>query len=450
MKIIIVGGGKSGFALASALSDEGHDVTIVDNSDEVVSYISNALDVICVQGSGTDSDVLKDAGVENADLLIATMRSDETNMICGIAARRLGTKHVIARVSATQYLKQNEFLRETLGLSVVVNPEYECAKEISRIIKFPSASHVSTFSKCQLEIAEYKIAAGSPLIGLQLKDLPRFGSKVLISVVERGNEAIIPRGGFSLRENDKLSVFGSATELRQFFVAIGAYTRKIRDVIIMGGSKIAVYLAGMLCELGMEVTIIEKDRAKCEILTDYIPKANVVFGDATHDDVLIEAGLRNCDAFVAVSGDNSDNIITSIYAKSKTDAKTVTQVTRDHFAEISESAGLDSIVNEKGLMSEQIIRYVRAMCNSEGSSMETLYLLADGKAEAAEFYIDKDAPCTGIPLKDLKLRKDVLIISVIRDNKSLVPDGLSVLEPGDYAIIISPRRTVKNIGDILT
>ena len=190
MKIIIVGGGKSGFALASALSDEGHDVTIVDNSDEVVSYISNALDVICVQGSGTDSDVLKDAGVENADLLIATMRSDETNMICGIAARRLGTKHVIARVSATQYLKQNEFLRETLGLSVVVNPEYECAKEISRIIKFPSASHVSTFSKCQLEIAEYRIAAGSPLIGLQLKDLPRFGSKVLISVVERGNEAL--------------------------------------------------------------------------------------------------------------------------------------------------------------------------------------------------------------------------------------------------------------------
>ena len=446
MKIIIVGGGKSGFALASALSDEGHDVTIVDNSDEVVSYISNALDVICVQGSGTDSDVLKDAGVENADLLIATMRSDETNMICGIAARRLGTKHVIARVSATQYLKQNEFLRETLGLSVVVNPEYECAKEISRIIKFPSASHVSTFSKCQLEIAEYRIAAGSPLIGLQLKDLPRFGS----NVVERGNEAIIPRGGFSLRENDKLSVFGSATELRKFFNAVGAYTRKIRDVIIMGGSKIAVYLAGMLCELGMEVTIIEKDRAKCEVLTDYIPKANVVFGDATHDDVLIEAGLRNCDAFVAVSGDNSDNIITSIYAKSKTGAKTVTQVTRDHFAEISESAGLDSIVNEKGLMSEQIIRYVRAMGNSEGSSMETLYLLADGKAEAAEFYIDNDAPCIGIPLKDLKLRKDVLIISVIRDNKSLVPDGLSVLEPGDYAIIISPRRTVKNIGDILT
>ena len=206
----------------------------------------------------------------------------------------------------------------------------------------------------------------------------------------------------------------------------------------------------MLCELGMEVSIIEKDRAKCEILTDYIPKANVVFGDATHDDVLIEAGLRNCDAFVAVSGDNSDNIITSIYAKSKTDAKIVTQVTRDHFAEISESAGLDSIVNEKELMSEQIIRYVRAMGNSEGSSMETLYLLADGKAEAAEFYIDNDAPCIGIPLKDLKLRKDVLIISVIRDNKSLVPDGLSVLEPGDYAIIISPRRTVKNIGDILT
>ena len=449
MKIIIVGGGKSGFALASALSDEGHDVTIVDNSDAVVSYISNALDVICVQGSGTDPDVLKDAGVESADLLIATMRSDETNMICGIAARRLGTKYVIARVSATQYLKQNEFLRETLGLSVVVNPEYECAKEISRILKFPSASHVSTFSKCQLEIAEYKIAAGSPLTGLQLKDLPRFGSKVLISVVERGNEAIIPRGDFSLEENDRLSIFGSATELRKFFNAVGAYTRKIRNVLIMGGSKTAVYLAGMLCELGMEVTIIEKDKDKCEILTDAVPKANVIFGDATHDDVLLEAGLRSCDSFVALSGDNSDNIITSLYAKTKTNAKVITQVTRDHFAEISDSAGLDSIIIEKEIMGEQIIRYVRAMGNSEGSSMETLYLLADGKVEAAEFYIDKDAPCIGIPLKDLKLRKDVLIISVIRDNKALVPGGLSVLEPGDYAIIISPRRTVKNIGDVL-
>ena len=449
MKIIIVGGGKSGFALASALSDEGHNVTIIDNSEEVVSYISNTLDVICVQGSGTDPDVLRDSGVESADLLIATMRSDETNMICGIAARRLGTKHIIVRVSAPQYVKQSEFLRETLGLSVVINPEYECAKEISRIIKFPSASHVSTFSRCQLEIAEYRIPEASPLKGLTLKNLPKFGAKVLISVVERGDEAVIPRGDFLLEENDRLNVFGSAAELRKFFNAVGAYASRISNVLIMGGSRIAIYLARMLCDLDIGVTIVEKDKEKCESLTDLVPGASIIYGDATHDDVLLEAGLRNCDSFVAVSGENGDNIITSLYAKTKTKGKIITQVTREHFADISESAGLDSIVIEKELMAEQIIRYVRAMGNSEGSSMETLYLLADGKAEAAEFYIDKNAPCIGTPLKDLKLRNDVLFLSVIRDNKAMVPGGLTVLKPGDYAIIVSPRMTVKNIGDVL-
>ena len=450
MKIIIAGAGKIGHAVATILAEEGHDITIIDRNPETISTLSNALDVICVEGSATNPEILREAGAADADLLMAATEEDEVNMICGISARRLGTRHVIARIRDPEYLGQTEFLREALGLSVIVNPEYECAKEISRILRLPGAVRVDAFSKGSLEIVEYRVGSKDPLDGLQLKALvQKFGAKVLISVVERGGEAVIPNGDFTLREGDRLSITGTSRELRRFFAATGRFKKPVRKVMIMGGGRIAVYLARMLEESGIAVTVVEKDRERCEALCDLIPKAHVVCGDATRSDVLLEDGLSSTDAFVALTGEDGDNIVTSLYAKSCAVDKIVAKVNREHFSELLESSGLESVVTPKEIVAQQIARYVRAMGNSLGSSMETLYRVADGKVEALEFKVGEDAKCVGTPLKQLKLKKNILVAGIIRGSKCLIPDGNTEILAGDHAVIVTGAGRLRNLDEIV-
>ena len=450
MKIIIAGSGKVGRSVASILAEEGHDITLIDSDAELINQISNELDVICVEGSATNPETLREAGAAQADLLMAATQSDEVNMVCGISARKLGTKHVIARIRDPEYLNQTEFLREALGLSVIVNPDYECAKEISRILRFPSAVRVDAFSKGSAEIVEHKVAPGSCLDGMQLKDLNRqLGAKVLVGVVERNGEASIPNGLFTLRAGDRLSITGSANELRRFFIACGSYKRPVRRVMIIGGSRTAVYLARMLLDVGMNVVIVERDRARCETLCDLVPKANIVCGDATRSDVLLEDGLGATDAFVALTGEDGDNIITSMYARDCGVPKIVAKVNREHFSDILENSGLDSIVTPKFLVAQQLARYVRAMDNSLGSRMETLYRLADGQVEALEFKIGADSALVGTPLKDLKLKPNILISAVIRGNRSIIPDGSSVIQPDDHAVIVAKAGRILDVDEIL-
>lgn len=450
MKIIIAGAGKIGSTVARMLASEGHDITVIDRDADTISHISNELDVICVEGSATNSETLRDAGAGSADLLVAATEQDEVNMICGISARKLGTQHVIARIRDPEYLVQTEFLREALGLSVIVNPEYECAREISRILRFPSAVRVDAFSKGSAEIIEHRVQNGSRLGGVQLKNLPQtFGAKVLVGVVERGGEAIIPNGDFVLRGGDKLSISGSAKELRRFFVATGEYRKPVKNVMIMGGGRIGVYLARLLIECGMTVAVVEEDRERCELLCDLIPDAQIICGDATRSEVLMEEGIRSCDAFVSLTGDDGDNIITSMYARHCEVGKIVTKVNRDHFSDLLVSSGLDSIVSPKDLVAQQLARFVRAMNNSLGSSMETLYRLADGQVEALEFRVNEGAACIGRSLKDLKLKPGILISAVIRGNQSIVPDGGTVILPGDHAVIITAAGRLKNIDEIV-
>lgn len=450
MKIIIAGAGKIGHSVAGILSDEGHDITVIDRDPEIISLLSNGLDVICVEGNATNPETLLEAGAAHADLLMAATEQDEVNMVCGISARKLGTKHVIARIRDPEYLSQTGFLRDALGLSVIVNPEYECAKEISRILRFPSAVRVDAFSKGNVEIIEHRIRDGSKLDGMQLKMLPRqFGARVLVGVVERGGEAMIPNGEFTLHGGDKLSVTGTANELRRFFIAAGQYQRPVRKVMIMGGGRIAVYLAKMLLESGMTVTIVERRRERCDLLGDLVPGAHIVCGDATRSDVLLEDGLTSADAFVALTGDDGDNIITSMYVKSCAVGKIVTKVNRAHFSDILESSGLDSIVTPKEIVSQQLARYVRAMSNSMGSSMETLYRLADGKVEALEFKVREDSACINIPLKDLRLKPNILISAIIRGNRSIIPGGDTKILPGDHAIIVTAAGRLKDIDSIV-
>ena len=450
MKIIIAGGGKIGHSVASILADEGHDITVIDHNSDRVSQLSNSLDVICFEGSATNAESLREAGAADADLLLAATQYDEVNMVCGISARHLGARHVIARIRDPEYLSQKAFLREALGLDLIVNPDFECAREIARILRFPSAVRVDTFSKGSVEIVEYKVAEGSVLEGVQMKDLgAKLGVRVLVSVVERGKDAFIPNGAFTLQAGDRLSITGTVAELRRFFAAVGQLKKPIRQVMIVGGSRTAVYLSRMLQESGMSVTVVEKDRERCDRLCDLLPDAHIVYGDATRSDVLLEECLCTSDAFVALTGEDGDNIVTSLYARQCGVGKIVAKVNRDHFADILEGSGLDSIVSARELIAEQLARYVRAMSNSAGSSMETLYRLADGRVEAIEFRVGENAACVGKPLRELKLKANTLIAAVIRGSKSILPDGGTVIQPGDHAIVVSAAGKLQTLDDIV-
>ena len=450
MKIIIAGGGKVGYAVAATLAGEGHDITIIENDPENISTLANTLDVICVEGSATNPETLRDAGAANADLLLAATQKDEVNMICSVAAHKLGTSHVIARIRDPEYLRQGEFLRETLGLSQIVNPEYECAKEISRVLRFPTAARVDVFSQGSIEIVEYKVPEGGRLEGIRLKELPqKHGARVLIGLVEREEETVIPNGEFVLQAGDRLSMTGTSRELRRFFESIGAYKHPVRHVMIVGGGRIAVYLTRLVEESGIRVTIIEKEANQCERLCDLLADTTIVHGDPTHTDILLEEGLRNVDAFVALTGDDSSNIITSMFAKTCHVEKIVTKIDREHYAGILEDYGIDSVITPRELVAQQLIHYVRALNVSEGSSMETLHLLADGKVEALEFKVQEGAACTGIPLRDLKLRKNILISAVIRNGKAQIPDGSTVIRPGDHAVVITTAGRLTRLDEIV-
>ncbi len=450
MKIIIAGGGKVGSLVAELLSNEGHDITVIDRDPAVITRLSNALDVICVEGSAANPETLREAGAAEAEVLLASTERDEVNMICGLMARRLGTANVIARIRDPEYLTQTEFLRETMGLSKIVNPEFECAREISRILRFPSAVRVDAFSRGSMEIMEVRVPENGALCDLALHELPgRFGARVLVCVVERGGEAIIPNGDFVLRAGDRLSVSGASPELKRFFEALGQYRRPVRHVMIMGGGRVAVYLTRQLRENGIGVSIVERDRERCEELCDLLPDTHIFCGDATRSEVLMEEGLRRTDAFAALTGDDEDNIITSLYAMRCEVPKIVTKVNRSHLSGMLGGFGIDSVVTPKELVALQLVSYVRALSDSLGSSMETLHRLADGKVEALEFKVSGGARCVGIPLRELRLKKDILVSAVIREGKSIIPNGNTAIQPGDHAVLVAKAGRLKTLDEAL-
>lgn len=449
MKIIIAGAGRAGASIARTLEHEGHDITLIDRDAAAIERCANELDVICMLGSATNPDTLRECGAAEADILMAMTDSDELNMICALAARRLGTRHIVARIRDPEYLSQREFLREAVGLSVIVNPEYECAKEISRILRFPGAVRVETFSKGSAEIIEYRVPEGSVLDGLSLREIGgRFGARVLICVVERGEEADIPHGDFVLHAGDRLSLMGKGKELRRFFAAVGQKGRRVKSVMIMGGSRTSVYLADLLEESAIAVTVVDRSRERCNELCDLIPHARIIYGDATQDEVLLEEGIRGADAFVALTGDDGDNIVTAMYARRCGVGKTVVKVDMRHFSGMLDN-GSDSMITPREIVTQQITSYVRGIENSAAwGSIETLHKLAGGRIEALEFKVGEGAGCLGVPLRDLKLRKGVLISAVTRNDETLIPNGSTVIERGDYAVVIAKAGMLKDINDM--
>lgn len=450
MQIIIVGCGKLGDTLAEALVNEGHDITVVDMNQERIDNLSNRVDVQGVIGNGVSVNVLTEAGVENADILIAVTNSDEINLLCCLIAKKVKNVNTIARVRNPVYGKERGFLREELGMSMIINPELASAHEIARLISTPSAKQIEKFAGGRVELLRFKIPEGSVLDGMKMMDVNReLKTNVLVCSIERGDDVMIPGGAVILRAKDTISIVASTEAAGQFFRQIHIISNPIKNIMIIGGGEISFYLAEMLIKMGIDVKIVEKDRTRCEELSELLPKAMIINGDATDKNVLLEEGLAAAHAVATMTNFDEENIFLSLFAKTQSKGKVITKVNSINYGEIINSLNLDSIVYPKYLAAEHILGYVRAMQNSFGSNIETLYKLCDNKIEALEFTVKDDYGIVGKPIQELKLKPNVLICCIRHKNSVIIPHGQDVISVGDAVIIVTTQQGLLDIRDIL-
>lgn len=450
MKIVIIGDGKVGYKLAKQLSSEKYDIILIDNNEEKLRKSIERMDVFCVAGEGGSVEVQQRADVPHADLVIACTSTDECNMLSCLIARRLGARHTIARVRNPIYYKQIDFLKKDLHLSMVVNPELIVAGDITRLLLFPDASKVETFVKGRVELVEFPIHCGK-LEGLSLSELyARFQVQVLVCAVESGETVLIPDGDYILKAGDKLHIAASHQNMEQFFKKIALRKEKIKNAMICGGGRVAYYLASQLCNLGMNVKIIERNRERCEELCELLPQATIINGDATEHDLLIEEGIEKTDAFIALTGMDEENIIMSLFASKQSVSKVIVKINEDRRAMMIDELGLDSIVSAKTATADAILGYVRARRNSQCSAnVETMYQLLDGGVEALEFIIKSENAYTGVPLKDLNLKVNNIIACIARGRKIIIPNGDDSIQVGDSVVIITMTKQIRDLDDIL-
>ena len=451
MNIIISGLGKIGSTILESLVSEGHDITAIDVNRSVVEDIANINDIIGVTGSCTDSDTLTEARIEDAELFVAVTGSDETNMLACFLAKRLGAKHTIARIRNPEYNDNSlMFLRKELDLSMALNPEKLAAHELYNILKFPSAEKIEHFSRRNFEMIEIRLKQDSKLDGISLyKMREKYGAKVLVCAVQRGDEVFIPNGSFVLKGGDKIGITATNVEILKLFKELNVYQKQAKDVMILGGSRIAYYLAKMLIAGGSNVKIIDKDIEICQRFCDNIPKAEIIFGDGAQQELLLEEGIKDTSAFVSLTGMDEENILISVLAKNFNVPKVITKVNRDEFLELSENLDLDTVISPRKMVSDVLVRYARALRNSLGSNIETLYRLMDDHVEAIEFKVSSDFTKINVPLKDMNLKENILIAGIIRDKKPIIPTGNDVILAGDKIIIIAADRKIQELSDIL-
>lgn len=458
MKIVIAGCGMVGRELTQRLSQEGHDVTAIDTDPRRIEEVGNLYDVMGVEGSCASLGVQVDAQADKADLLIATTASDEQNLLACLIARKLGAKHTIARVRDPNYTRRQDktgslldFLSEELGLSMYLNPEFAAASEISRLLRFPTAHRVDVFAGGRAEIVEITAEANSPLPGLLLRDLSREFGRVLVCAVQRGEEAHIPGGDFRLQAEDRISITGEPSEIARFLRRLGIQKKKADRVLIVGGGRIAYYLASSLAGAGTRVTIVERDEARCSELCELLPGAGIIHGDGTDHELLGELGAENMDAIVALTDSDQVNIILGLYAASLGAAKTVVKVNSGNLIDLSERSGLGSVISPKHITANMILSYVRGMnAASEDSNVEAIHSLCGGKVEALEFSVGREVEgLCGVPLKDLNTRPGLLVACIIRGGKALIPGGTDSLHRGDHVIVVTAEQGLDDIGDIL-
>ena len=423
MKIIIVGGGKVGHQIGKKLTNEKHDVVIIDDDPDVLARISDEMDVFCVEGNGADYKVQSEAGAGSADILIAATAHDEINMLCCLIAHKLGAKHTIARVRDPEYTVQLDFLKDELGLSMAINPELAAADEIARLLRIPSALNVELFARGRVELVEFRIGEGNPLIGLSLMQIyKKYQIKILICAVQRGTEVIIPNGEFELEQGDRLHITASHEELA-------------------------------LSKVGVQVKIIESNPRRAEQLSEDLDNALIICGDSTDHDLLIQEGINSVDAFVSLTGMDENNIISGLFAKWQGAGRVIAKVNNEGLCSIVPENELDCIISPKTITANQILTFVRAMdCSPEGSNVDTVHQMVGGKIEAIEFSAKGNHPMYGRPLKELKrsLHKDLLIACIVRGEKTIIPGGDDCIKAGDRVIVVTKHILFNDLTDVLT
>ena len=450
LNIIIVGCGKVGRTLVEQLSREGHDITVIDRDGKRVQAIANLYDIMGVQGNGASYSVLKEAGLEQTDLLIAVTESDELNLLCCTVAKQVGDCAAIARVRTPDYSREVGYLREKLGLAMIINPELEAASEAARILYLPTALEIDSFAHGQADLIKFKVPEGNVLDGMNLITLgKRIAPDILICAAERDGKVTIPRGTFQIRAGDILSFAASRAVGKKFLEDIGFQTNQVRNAMLIGGGKASYYLAKQLLSMGIQVKIIEIDRARCEELSVLLPKAVIINGDGTNEDLLREEGIERAEAVVALTGIDEENILLTLYARRVSQAKVITKINRITFRDVINSLDLGSVIYPKYITAEAIIRYARAMKESMDSNIETLYHMFDHRAEAVEFRVDAPSAVTDIPLMALKLKRDLLVCAIYRDGKVRIPNGRDEIRVGDTIMVVTTHTGFSDILDIL-
>ena len=451
LKIIIIGCGKVGNTLIEQLSQEGHDLTVIDQNPIKISEITNAYDVMGLVGNGASYSVQKEAGVQSADLLIAVTGSDELNLLCCTIATQESECSTIARVRTPDYSQETAYLQNKLGLTMIINPELEAARETARILFLPSALEVTSFAHGQAELIKFKIPAGNMLCGM---DIATFGKHIPINVlfcaVERGKNVFIPSGEFVFQEGDIISFVSTRKNARSFFKHIGVKSRNIRSAMIVGGGTAGFYLAQQLCNAGLDVKLIESKAARCETLSILLPEATIIHGNAIDQGLLEEEGITETESFIPLTGIDEENIMLTLYAKHVSDAKVITRVTRIGFKDVIDSLNLGSVIYPKYITSEAIIAYVRAKhASKDNSDIETLSYMFNGKAEAIEFLVKEESAVTNIPLCELPLKKNLLLTFISRNGKVIFPHGDDCIKVGDTVMVVTTHAGFHNILDIL-
>ena len=407
---------------------------------------------MCIRdrGNGVSAAVLREAGAEHADLLIAATSTDEVNMVCCLTAKKMGTSYTIARIRNQEYTSGLAELKRDLGIDMVINPENATAVEISRLLRFPSAANIETFCRGRVELMGFRLMEEDFLVGNPLQDLSSQVKKLslLFCAVDRDGEVIIPNGSFVPQAGDNLYLIGRPTGLDQFFRLLGRYTPKVRRVFLVGGGKISLYLAILLEKMQMQVKIVELSEARCRFLSELLPHSTIICGDGTDQELLDSENLSSCDAFVALTDRDEDNLIISLYAAQLGLSKVITKSNRQNYNRIAQAVGLDSIISPKQLATSHILQVVRGMQNSQGSVMNALYRIADGAAEAMEFTVTASTRHLGTPLRDLSLKPGILVAVVARGGEIIIPEGSTSIQEGDSVILISRDRRLQDLNDI--
>ena len=450
MNIVIIGGGTVGAALCSQLVKEGHDITLVDRDINAVNEISNQCDVAGVFGNGAYVSVLRKADADRADIAIAVANEDEINILACAAAKKIGAKHTIARIRNPEYSELIGLMKGEINLSMALNPEYAAAKEIARILRYPSAAKLDTFCRGRVELAQFVIPQDSLICDHTLNDLrTRLNRHFLVCCVLRGNAALIPDGNFTLHAGDIIGVTVAEEDITPFFKEAGVYKEPVKNVIIFGGGRITYYLEQLLQKSKITSTVIEKDKTRCRELAEQY-SCTVVCDNGTNQDVLLEEGIERTDALLALSGVDEENAIVSMYAKTVGVKKIVTLISTMQYVDFFKSVGLESIVSPKSSMTALTLRYVRALANTMDSEIESLHRIMDDRVEALEFTIKDDVDgVTGIPLKDLKTKKGLLIACIVKKDRIIIPSGADVISKGDTVIVVTVDDKIDNIKEIL-